>query len=54
MAAYKTSTQPLIEYYRQRNLLITVAAADTPEETYQRTLAQLQTFPSPTTAATTG
>ena len=38
MAAYQKSTRPLIDFYRQRGLLITVCADGTPEEVYNRTL----------------
>jgi adenylate kinase len=37
MKAYETSTRPLISFYEQRGLLITVSAAGSPEEIYQRT-----------------
>lgn len=37
MKIYQNTTQPLIDFYQQRNLLITVAADGTPEEIYQRT-----------------
>jgi adenylate kinase len=37
MAAYQKSTKPLIEFYQQRGLLVTVAADGSPEEIYQRT-----------------
>jgi adenylate kinase len=42
MAAYEQSTAPLTEYYRQRRLLIPVAATGTPEEILQRSLAALR------------
>jgi adenylate kinase len=37
MKAYGTSTRPLIHFYQQRGLLITVSAEGSPEEVYQRT-----------------
>lgn len=41
MAAYEKSTRPLMEFYRQRGLLVTIAAAKTPGETFQRTMTML-------------
>lgn len=41
MEVYEKSTRPLINYYSQRGLLITISAEGTPEEIYQRTLARL-------------
>jgi adenylate kinase len=37
MEAYQKSTKPLIDFYRQRGLLVTVPAAGSPEEIYERT-----------------
>ncbi len=37
MKAYEKSTRPLIDFYQQRGLLITISAEGTPEEIYQRT-----------------
>jgi adenylate kinase len=37
MEAYQNSTKPLIDFYQQRNLLVTIAADGTPEEIYHRT-----------------
>lgn len=37
MKAYEESARPLIDFYQQRGLLITVSAEGTPEEIYQRT-----------------
>jgi adenylate kinase family enzyme len=37
MLAYETSTRPLINFYQQRGLLVTVSAEGSPEEIYQRT-----------------
>lgn len=41
MRVYEQSTRPLIDYYAQRGVLVTVNAAGGPEEIYQRTLAGL-------------
>jgi len=41
MQAYETSTAPLADFYRRRNLLIPVAAEGTPEEIFQRSLCAL-------------
>jgi len=41
MEAYEKSTAPLADYYRQRNLLVSVSAEGTPEEILQRTLKAL-------------
>jgi adenylate kinase len=37
MRAYATSTRPLIDFYQQRGLLISVSAEGSPEVIYQRT-----------------
>ncbi|HTX20248.1 MAG TPA: nucleoside monophosphate kinase [Candidatus Aquilonibacter sp.] len=37
MKAYEQSTQPLIEFYQKRGLLITIDAEGSPEEIYRRT-----------------
>jgi len=37
METYQISTKPLIDFYQQRNLLVSIAADGTPEEIYQRT-----------------
>jgi adenylate kinase len=37
MEAYQKSTKPLIDYYRERGLLVTIPADGSPEEIYQRT-----------------
>jgi adenylate kinase len=37
MTAYQKLTQPLIDFYQQRKLLVTIPAIGTPEEIYQRT-----------------
>jgi adenylate kinase family enzyme len=41
MTAYQRSTKPLIDFYQQRGLLVTVAATGAPEEICERTLAAL-------------
>jgi adenylate kinase len=41
MQAYEQSTAPLADYYRQRGLLVSIAADGTPEAIYQRTAAAL-------------
>lgn len=41
MEAYDKSTKPLIEYFRERGLLVTVPADGQPEEIYRRTIAAL-------------
>jgi len=38
MAAYEKSTRPLMEFYKKRGLLVTISAAKTPDETFQRTM----------------
>jgi adenylate kinase family enzyme len=42
MAAYECSTAPLTEYYRKRNLLLSISAEGTPEEIFNRTKAVLE------------
>jgi adenylate kinase len=42
MEAYEKSTRPLIEFYQQRSLLLTIPAEGSPEEIYQRTLRAAQ------------
>ncbi len=37
MEAYQHSTKPLIDFYQQRGLLVTISAAGSPEEIYKRT-----------------
>jgi len=39
---YQKSTAPLVEFYRQRGLLLSIPAEGTPEEVYQLTLAALR------------
>lgn len=41
MEAYDKSTKPLIEYFRERGLLVTIPADGQPEEIYRRTIAAL-------------
>ena len=41
MKAYHQSTEPLIEFYRQRNLLLTISADGTAQEILQRTVDAL-------------
>ena len=41
MVAYEKSTKPLADFYRHRDLLVTIEAEGTPEEIYQRTLTAL-------------
>lgn len=41
MAAYETSTKPLIEYYAEKGLLRTISADGTPGQICERTLAIL-------------
>ncbi len=41
MHAYETSTAPLAEFYRKRNLLVTIPADGSPEEIFKRTCTQL-------------
>jgi len=42
MAAYESSTAPLADYYRKRNLLVSVSAEGSPEDIYRRALQQLE------------
>jgi adenylate kinase len=42
LEAYERSTAPLIEFYRNRGLLVTVAASGSPQEIYQRALLALE------------
>jgi adenylate kinase len=41
MEAYEKSTSPLADFYRKRNLLVSVDAHGRPEEIYERTMAIL-------------
>ena len=42
MAAYESSTAPLTEYYRKRNLLVSVSAEGSAEDVCRRTMATLK------------
>ena len=42
MAAYESSTAPLADYYRKRNLLMSIPAEGSPEAIYQRTEKMLE------------
>lgn len=42
MQAYETSTAPLADFYRKRNLLVPILAEGAPEEIYQRSVAALK------------
>lgn len=42
MQAYRQSTQPLIDFYRRRGLLISIEAKGSPEEIYERTRKLVQ------------
>lgn len=42
MAAYESSTAPLADYYRKRDLLVRVSAEGAPEDIYRRTIATLE------------
>jgi adenylate kinase len=44
MAAYETSTAPLVEYYRTRKLLISIQAEGSPETIFEQTLDRLNDF----------
>jgi adenylate kinase len=46
MAAYESSTAPLAEYYRKRNLLRSVSAEGSPEDVCRRTMSTLGINPS--------
>jgi adenylate kinase len=41
MAAYTKNAEPLKRFYRRRKLLVSIAAAGTPEKTFERTLEAL-------------
>ena len=45
MDAYEKSTRPLMEFYRQRGLLVSIVAENTPAETFQQTMTKLKTLP---------
>jgi adenylate kinase len=42
LEAYRCSTAPLIDFYRESGLLMQVSAAGTPEEIYDRTVPELE------------
>jgi adenylate kinase len=42
MEAYEKSTAPLADFYRHRNLLVSILAEGSPEEIFQRTLEALK------------
>lgn len=42
MEAYEKSTAPLADFYRQRNLLVSIPAEGTPEEIFERSMKSLQ------------
>lgn len=44
MRAYETSTAPLVQFYRQRNLLLPIQADGSPEAIFERTLDRLNYF----------
>jgi adenylate kinase len=43
MKAYEQSTAPLTEFYRRRQLLVSVSAEGSPEQIYERTIQALET-----------
>ena len=42
LQAYEKSTRPLIDFYTKLGLLVSIAAEDTPDETFRRTMTMLQ------------
>jgi adenylate kinase family enzyme len=42
MRAYETSTQPLVDYYARRGLLVSVQADGAPEEIFERATAAVE------------
>jgi adenylate kinase family enzyme len=42
MEAYERSTAPLADFYRRRNLLLSIPADGSPEQIFQRTLDALK------------
>jgi adenylate kinase len=42
MEAYETATKPLVDYFRERGLLVPISGEGTPQEIFQRTLAALE------------
>jgi len=47
MEAYEKSTLPLIDFYRGKQLLVSIRAGSTPKETFDRTLQALETKAKP-------
>jgi adenylate kinase len=47
MEVYEQSTKPLIDFYSQLGLLVTIQAEGSPEEIYKRTMATLKTTLKP-------
>ena len=43
MEAYERSTAPLADFYRRRNLLVSIPAEGSPEAIYERTIKALET-----------
>jgi adenylate kinase family enzyme len=41
MDAYEKSTTPLADFYRRKDLLVSVSAVGTPEEIFDRTVREL-------------
>ena len=41
MEVYQKSTKPLIDFYQQRGVLVTIEAEGSPEEIYERTVVAL-------------
>ena len=42
LQAYEKSTRPLIDFYQKQGRLVSIAAEDTPDETFRRTMTMLQ------------
>jgi adenylate kinase len=42
LQAYEKSTRPLIDFYKKQRLLVSIAAENTPDETFRRTMTMLQ------------
>ncbi len=47
MAAYEKSTRPLIDFYQEHGLLVSIAAEATPQETFRRSLRMLNEVVAP-------
>ena len=54
METYHRNTAPLIQYYRQRGLLLTIPADGTPAEILERSVAALDAHPHPRSANPNG